>query len=102
MRKWELTDAAIKRIEKRIIKLRQENDDYCFEPWKLVLHAMKPENYAKPHDAAEGLIKYWMREGRMLGLCTQCFESYCYERKELREAGNNIMKGIRAFGRMKL
>jgi len=100
-RKWSTTPAAEKRIKARLAAMEI---DYS-NPWRLwdhLLEAMAPENYAHPKEAAESLVERWIREGEMPVLCAGVFGLLCYERKQLRDAGRDLMDGIRAFGRLKL
>lgn len=108
-RKWDLTDAACKRINKRVNDLRRhetnntdEFQDWYMNPMGLLLEAMKPENYARSESAAEELIEIWIRDGEQPWLCSSIFRQYRKERDELRVAGRNVMNGIAAFGEMNL
>lgn len=108
-RKWDLTDAAIRRIDQRIRDLRRsdnnETDDdkeWYLDPMGLLLEAMRPKNYANVRDSAEQLLQIWMREGDQNWLCAACFKAYADDRREARNAGRNLMNGIRQMGRLKL
>jgi hypothetical protein len=106
MSKWQISDAAMQRVQKRVVQAIVADKDSSmrstYRPWETLLEAMEPENFARPERASEGIVKRWMRDGELLGFCASCFEARCNERDELREAGRNLMNGIRAMGRLKL
>ena len=106
MSRWQISDAALVRVEKRVAAAIKADVDSTMRsvrrPWETLLEAVKPEDFARPRSAAEGVVKRWIQEGKMLWFCSSCFEIRCREREELREAGNDLMNGIRAMGRLKL
>ena len=109
MAKWQMSEAAEKRIKARLsenIKNAFEKGGIYFQGCKAVLEAVEPEDFANPRAAAEGLIIKWIRASDepkwIRAVCADAFDEMRNERKELREAGRDIMNGIRRFGRLKL
>jgi hypothetical protein len=92
--KWDLTDAAIKRIAARLAELKDGEKEWYGDPVKLLLEAMKPENYANPHRTAEELIQTWIALGQQKWLCTSFFKAYATDRSEAREATRNFLTGL--------
>lgn len=108
MAKWQMSEAAERHIKARLsenIKNAFEKGDY-WQAWPMLLEAVESEDFAHPRDAAEGLIMKWIRASDepkwVRSLCADVFDEMRSERKKLREAGRDIMNGIRRFGRMKL
>lgn len=93
MSKWELTDAAIKRIEVRLAENNFGIDDH--DAWSALLLAMKPEDYARPWRSAEVLTMKWIREGKHLFFCALLFERICSERRDLHEAASSVVRGLK-------
>ena len=98
-RKWDLTDAAIKRIVKRVKDLRLDDTnengvEWYLDPVGLLLKAMEPENYVRPLEAAETLVHVWIRNGEQTWLCAGFFKAYASDRRNAREAGSRILQGF--------
>lgn len=101
--KYDLTDAAIGRVEKRIAQgLLDENPTCHIDAHQRLRAALEPEHFHPKANAPQKIIAHWIREERMGWLCSQYFLETDRERVDLQEAGRNLMNGIRAFGRHRL
>jgi len=100
MSKWQISEASIGRIRESVEAA--SFDEATGDPWGTLMRAVKAEDYASPRRVAEQIAVQWVRDGVLGHFCAYLFDSICHERNDLREAGSNIMDGIRSFGRMRL
>lgn len=98
--KWDLSQAAIARIEKRIAEEVLKNDDFARSPSSRILWAaMADENFARPRSAFDALIAHWIREGKMSWLTADVYRETARDRDELREAGDDVVGALRMFAK---
>lgn len=102
MSRWQVSDASVRRIQDRVEKRLADDYPKHTRPWDALIEAVKAEDYGSPRTVAEEILLHWIRGGVLPHFCANAVSDLCYERKELREAGQSLMKGIRSMGRMKL
>jgi hypothetical protein len=98
-----LSDAAYKRITARVAAAIVEDDGMPRAPITTLLDAaIESENFARPRGVAVRIVERWIRDGIHPHLAADFFHNVVFERDELREAGRDLMNGIRAFGRLRV
>lgn len=90
--KWEISNAALKRIESRLAEM--EFGIGTMTSWEALLLAMQPENFARPRAEAERLALSWIREGKHRYFCALLLSDSLCERQSLREGAQNLLNGI--------
>ena len=108
MTKWTISDASRKRVEKRVEEAMRIQLKSYGTPGKiteLLRVATAPEDYAYQPRAIKGFVETWIKDTDSRALRMAAVEYYREihnELDELREAGRNLMRGIRTFGRWRL
>lgn len=97
MSKWELSEAAKKRVQKRVEKILIESEEVRFDAWEVMQEAVKPEDFAQPRRTIEKILEFWIMEGVLPGFCSRAFDRVCFERREIMEAAESISNGLRTF-----
>lgn len=89
MSKYELSDAAVKRITKHIESAMMENMPGSGQARELVRAAVTGEDFADPTKIARLLICRWIMDGEHKWLCRDYFESVDNERVDMRKTVRN-------------
>lgn len=109
-RKWELSDAALKRIRERIrcaivqaahggtlsrIEIAGLRGDLLLDA------AMEPEQFARPAGIKRAIVERWILEGEGVEreIARDVFWRLWSERDELRAGARDLMSGIRRLAR---
>lgn len=99
MSKWEISEAAEKRIIKRVAEYVVE-ERFGTVASQAIAQAIEPENFARPSRITEELIRRWIRDsdsGLLRTVAANYYVEIMHDNRELRQAGRRLTAAIDTF-----
>jgi hypothetical protein len=99
MSKWEISEAAEKRITKRIAEHVAE-ERFGTNAGHAIKLAIEPENFARPDRVVEDLVKRWIRDSDLSLLRTiaaNYFAEMMHDNREMRAACRRFSSAVSTF-----